>query len=86
MCPSPRNAHSRVDGAAGAASEGDQDMVGTTGDLMNKIMAGGIRRERPAAPSSRGRRRTPGESRGTAGSAMVAGWHAVRTLVATVLA
>jgi hypothetical protein len=68
-------------------------MFGTTGDLMNTIMASGIAQERAAAAQERAAaaralepRRPPARGRVTVRSAVAAGWHRVRTLVATVLA
>lgn len=60
-------------------------MFGPTGDLMNTLMATGIAQERAAAAALK-RRGTPAPPRATVGSAVAAGWHRVRALVATVFA
>ncbi len=61
-------------------------MFGTTGDLMNTIMASRIAQEGTTGAPAREQRRTAAPGRATVGSAVAAGWHRVRALVATVLA
>ena len=66
--------------------EGDREMFGTTGDLMNTIMASRIAEERVATATAHSARHAPAPRRVAVRSALTSGWDRVRTLVATVIA